>query len=37
MTSTKLKMTGMNLAAFEIGDIDDALAFWGGIFEIKLR
>ncbi len=33
----KPKMVGMNHIAIEVGDIDEALAFYGRIFEFKLR
>ena len=33
----KPRMVGMNHVAFEVGDIDEALAFYGRIFELSLR
>lgn len=35
--SDKPRLVGMNHVALEVGDIDAALAFWGAIFDIKLR
>jgi predicted enzyme related to lactoylglutathione lyase len=32
-----VKLVGINHVALEVGDIDEALAFYGGIFELKLR
>lgn len=37
MSDTKPRLVGMNHIALEVGSIDDALAFWGAIFDIKLR
>jgi catechol 2,3-dioxygenase-like lactoylglutathione lyase family enzyme len=34
---TKPKLVGMNHIALEVGDIDQALAFYGRIFDFKLR
>ena len=31
------RMVGLNHIALEVGNVDDALAFYGQIFEIKLR
>ena len=33
----KPKLVGMNHVALEVGDIEEALAFYGRIFEFKLR
>lgn len=33
----KPRMVGMNHVAIEVGDIEEALAFYGRIFEFKLR
>ena len=38
MASTKkARMVGFNHIALEVGDIEEALAFYGDIFELKLR
>ena len=37
MTDTKPRLVGMNHIALEVSDIDEALAFWAAIFEIKLQ
>jgi catechol 2,3-dioxygenase-like lactoylglutathione lyase family enzyme len=34
---TKPKLVGMNHVALEVGDIEEALAFYGRIFDFKLR
>ena len=34
---SKPRMVGMNHVAIEVGDIDEALAFYGRIFDFKLR
>ena len=34
---TKPKLVGMNHIALEVGDIEEALAFYGRIFDFKLR
>ncbi len=31
------RLVGINHIALEVGDIDEALAFYGAIFEIELR
>ncbi len=31
------RLVGINHVAVDVGDIDDALAFFGRIFEIRLR
>jgi predicted enzyme related to lactoylglutathione lyase len=31
------RLVGINHVAFEVGDIDEALAFYGQIFEVSLR
>lgn len=33
----KPRLVGVNHVALEVGDIDAALAFWGAIFEFRLR
>ena len=33
----KARLVGINHVALEVGDIDEALAFYGGLFEITLR
>jgi catechol 2,3-dioxygenase-like lactoylglutathione lyase family enzyme len=33
----KPKLVGLNHAALEVGDIDEALAFYGAIFDFELR
>ena len=35
--SDKARLVGINHVALEVGDIDEALAFWGRLFEITLR
>lgn len=35
--STKVRAVGINHVAIEVGDIDEALAFYGRFFEITLR
>ena len=35
--SRKARAVGFNHIALEVGDIDEALAFYGRIFEFKLR
>ena len=37
MTNAKPRLVGMNHVALEVGDIDEALAFWERIFEFRLR
>jgi predicted enzyme related to lactoylglutathione lyase len=37
MAGNKPQMVGMNHVAIEVGDIDEALAFYGRIFDFKLR
>ena len=37
MAHRKPRMIGMNHVAIEVGDIDEALAFYGRIFEFTLR
>jgi lactoylglutathione lyase len=37
MTRRKPRMVGMNHVAIEVGDIDEALAFYGRIFDFTLR
>ena len=31
------RLVGINHVAIEVGDLDEALAFYGGIFELELR
>jgi catechol 2,3-dioxygenase-like lactoylglutathione lyase family enzyme len=33
----KARAVGLNHVALEVGDIEDALAFYGRLFEFKLR
>jgi lactoylglutathione lyase len=33
----KARLVGINHVALEVGDIDEALAFWGRLFEVTLR
>jgi catechol 2,3-dioxygenase-like lactoylglutathione lyase family enzyme len=33
----KARLVGINHIALEVGDIDQALAFWGRLFEVALR
>src|SRR6266511_3576095 len=35
--STRPRLVGLNHVALEVGDLEEALAFYGGIFEIELR
>jgi catechol 2,3-dioxygenase-like lactoylglutathione lyase family enzyme len=35
--SGKTRLVGINHVAIEVGDIDEALAFYGGLFEFELR
>jgi lactoylglutathione lyase len=35
--SARPRLVGINHVALEVGDIDEALAFYGGIFELELR
>jgi lactoylglutathione lyase len=35
--SGKTRLVGVNHIALEVGDIDQALAFWGKLFEVTLR
>jgi lactoylglutathione lyase len=35
--SGKARLVGINHIALEVGDIDQALAFWGRLFEVALR
>jgi lactoylglutathione lyase len=38
MTETKkARAVGFNHIALEVGDIDEALAFYGGLFDFELR
>src|SRR5580704_16740040 len=32
-----VRLVGINHVALEVGDLDDALAFYGALFEIRLR
>ena len=36
-TTAKARAVGFNHIALEVGDLDEALAFYGNLFEIKLR
>ncbi|MGH6916786.1 MAG: VOC family protein [Geminicoccaceae bacterium] len=33
----KARLVGINHVALEVGDIDEALAFWGRLFDLRLR
>src|SRR5215813_1031495 len=35
--TNKARVVGFNHVALEVGDIEEALAFWGRLFEFKLR
>ncbi len=35
--SAKPRLVGINHVALEVGDVDEALAFYGAIFELELR
>jgi len=35
--AAKAKFVGINHVALEVGDIEEALEFYGGLFEVKLR
>jgi len=35
--TSKPRVVGFNHVALEVGDIEEALAFWGRLFEFKLR
>jgi catechol-2,3-dioxygenase len=35
--TAKPRLVGVNHVALEVGDIDEALAFWGAIFSFELR
>jgi lactoylglutathione lyase len=35
--SSKPRLVGMNHIALEVGDLDEALAFYGRIFEVEMR
>jgi len=37
MAARKAKVIGFNHIALEVGDIDEALAFYGRLFDLKLR
>lgn len=37
MSESKPRLVGMNHIALEVGDIDEALAFWASIFDFELR
>ena len=37
MADDRPRLVGMNHVAIEVGDIDEALAFWGSIFRFELR
>jgi lactoylglutathione lyase len=32
-----VRLVGINHVALEVGDLDEALAFYGGLFELRLR
>jgi catechol 2,3-dioxygenase-like lactoylglutathione lyase family enzyme len=35
--ATRARLVGLNHVALEVGDLADALAFYGGLFEMELR
>jgi catechol 2,3-dioxygenase-like lactoylglutathione lyase family enzyme len=35
--ATKARLVGINHVALEVGDVDEALEFYGKVFELKLR
>jgi catechol 2,3-dioxygenase-like lactoylglutathione lyase family enzyme len=35
--ATRSRLVGINHVALEVGDLEEALAFYGGIFELELR
>lgn len=35
--TAKAKLIGINHVALEVGDIDEALAFYGGLFDFTIR
>jgi catechol 2,3-dioxygenase-like lactoylglutathione lyase family enzyme len=35
--TTRARLVGINHVALEVGDLEEALSFYGGIFEIELR
>ena len=35
--TAKVRAVGINHVALEVGDLDEALAFYGGLFEVELR
>jgi len=35
--AVKAKLVGMNHVALEVGDVDEALAFYGRVFDVRLR
>ena len=35
--TARARIVGINHVALEVGDLDEALAFYGGIFELELR
>jgi catechol 2,3-dioxygenase-like lactoylglutathione lyase family enzyme len=35
--TARARLVGVNHVALEVGDLDEALSFYGGIFEIELR
>jgi catechol 2,3-dioxygenase-like lactoylglutathione lyase family enzyme len=37
MTDARARLIGINHVALEVGDIDEALAFYGGLFGFELR
>jgi lactoylglutathione lyase len=37
MTEARARLIGINHVALEVGDIDEALAFYGGLFGFELR
>ena len=37
MDEARARMVGINHVALEVGDVDEALAFYGRLFEVRLR
>ena len=35
--TTRVRLVGINHVALEVGDLEEALSFYGRIFEIELR
>ena len=37
MTDTRARLIGINHVALEVGDVDEAVAFYGGLFGFEIR